>query len=224
MTTGKMRTAPTHAPPHRPMTYEEYIAWVDENVHAEWVDGEVIIYMPATDLHQLTLGFLQALLLLYVSRLKLGRVFTAPFPMRLRDVPAQREPDLFVVTNAQLSRVQRQFLDGPADLVVEIVSDESVRRDRREKFREYEGAGVTEYWIIDPRPNRRRADFYRLDEEGRYDLYACDDDERVETAVLPGFWLRPSWLWQEPPVDFLQAYLEIRGLTADQAAQIDELL
>jgi Uma2 family endonuclease len=206
------------------MSYDEFMDWVDEDIHAEWVDGEVIVYMPATDLHQLTLGFLQALLLLYVSRLKLGRVFTAPFPMRLNTVRSQREPDLFVVTNANQPRVTRQYLDGPADIVVEIISAESVRRDRHEKLREYEQAGVGEYWIVDPRTGRQRADFYRLDEQGQYDLYATEEDERVETAVLPGFWLRPAWLWQDSQVDFLQAYLEIRGLTAEQADEIDKLL
>lgn len=224
MTTNNIQTATDHTPPRLRMSYGEYLAWAGEDVHAEWVDEEVIVHMPATDLHQLTLGFLQALLLLYVSRLKLGQVFTAPFPMRLRNVPSQREPDLFVVTNANLSHVNRQYLDGPADLVVEIVSDESVRRDRHEKLREYERSGVKEYWVIDPRVGRRRADFYRLDDEGAYDLYATEDEERVETAILPGFWLRPSWLWEESRVDFLQAYLEIRGLTADQVDQIDKLL
>jgi Uma2 family endonuclease len=224
MTTGEIEIRATHAPPRRPITYEAFLEWLDEDVHAEWVDGKVIVHMPATDRHQLTLGFIQALLLLYVSRLKLGRVFTAPFPMRLKDIPSQREPDLMVVVNEHLARVQRQYLDGPADLVVEIVSNDSVRRDRHEKLREYERAGVTEYWVIDPRVGRQRADFYRLNEHGGYDLFATEDDERVEIAVLPGFWLRPSWLWQDATVDFLQAYLEIRGLTAEQAAQIDKLL
>jgi len=215
MTTGEIKIAPSQSPPRRRMTYEEYVEWIEEDVHAEWVDGEVIVHMPATD---------QALLLLYVSRLKLGRVFTAPYPMRLKATASQREPDLFVVTKASLSRVQRQYLDGPADLVVEIVSDDSVRRDRQEKLREYQRAGVLEYWVIDPRVGRRRADFYRLDDQGEYDLYATDEDERVETIVLPGFWLRPRWLWDDSPVDFLQAYQEIRGLTTEQTDQIDQLL
>lgn len=210
--------------PRLPMSFEEYLAWADEDTHAEWVDGEVIVHMPATDAHQTILGFLQALLLLCVTRLKLGKVFTAPFPMRLETANSQREPDISVVTNANLARVQRQYLDGPADLVVEIISDESVRRDRYEKFTEYRTAGIPEYWIIDSREGRRRADFYRLDARGEYELFATEDDERVESSVVPGFWLRPGWLRANPPVDFLQAYLEIRGLTAEQADQIDRLL
>jgi Uma2 family endonuclease len=224
MTTKEVETPAAGAPPRLRMSYEEYLAWADEDTHAEWVNGEVIVHMPATDAHQSIIGFLQALLLLYVTRLKLGRVFTAPFPMRLETTNSQREPDISVVLNDHLSCVRHQYIDGPADLVVEIISDESVRRDRYEKFNEYRRAAVPEYWIIDSRQGRMRADFYRLDERDEYELFATEDDERVESTVLKGFWLRPSWLWGDPPGDVLQAYLEIRGLTAGQIDQIDKLL
>lgn len=224
MTTREVNTLTGHAPPRLRMTYEQYLEWADEDTHAEWVDGEVIFQMPATELHQSMLGFIHALLLLYVSRLKLGRVFTAPFPMRLEEQASQREPDLLVVTNDNLSRVRRQYLYGRADLVVEIISDESVRRDRHEKFREYEDAGIPEYWVLDARPGRRRADFFRLDQQGKYELYATEDDERVESVILPGFWLRPVWLWEDSQIDVLQAYIEIRGLSDEQSGQIDGLL
>ncbi len=100
-------------------------------------------------------------------------------------------------------------LRGAPDLAVEIVSPGSLYIDRNQKFREYERAGVAEYWLIDTRPGQRRADFYKLDEEGRYELFATEVDEVVRSKVLEGFWLRPSWLWQEPPP--LAALAEIVG-------------
>lgn len=33
------------------MSYEEFLAWADEDVHAEWVDGEAIVFMPPKDIH-----------------------------------------------------------------------------------------------------------------------------------------------------------------------------
>ncbi len=45
---------------------------------------------------------------------------------------------------------------GMADLVIEVVSDDSVARDRADKFYEYQTAGIQEYWIIDPHPIRKR--------------------------------------------------------------------
>ena len=49
-------------------------------------------------------------------------------------------------------------MDGPADVVIEIISTGSRSTDRRTKFAEYEQLGVPEYWLIDPL--RRQAEFY----------------------------------------------------------------
>jgi hypothetical protein len=66
--------------------------------------------------------------------------------------------------------------------------------------------------IIDPHPDKQRADFFRLDKEGAYWLFAIEDDERVESHVLPGFWLRPAWLWQPDEGDPLLAFCEMAGM------------
>ena len=95
-------------------------------------------------------------------------------------------------------------LVGPADLIIEIISDDSVYRDRYKKFQEYRDAGVREYWVIDPRPNKQRSDFFRLDEAGEYELYATEDDERVTSHVLAGFWLQSAWLWQADEGDLFR--------------------
>lgn len=58
------------------------------------------------------------------------------------------------VAEEHLDRLQEMHLEGPADLVVEIVSPESRLRDRGEKFAEYELAGVSEYWLLDPELRR----------------------------------------------------------------------
>ncbi|MDQ3459966.1 MAG: CRISPR-associated endonuclease Cas1, partial [Deinococcota bacterium] len=107
---------------------------------------------------------------------------------------------------------------GPPDLVVEVISPGSLYIDRSQKFREYEKAGVSEYWLVDSRPGHRRADFYRLDESGRYDLIATEEDERVSSEVLEGLWLRPAWLWQEPLPDPLLTLADIVGREALIAA------
>lgn len=223
--TTKEIDAPTREPtlPLR-MSYEAYLDWCDEDTHAEWVNGEVIVHMPPFDIHQLVLNYLNHLLDLYVVQLDLGKVFIAPFEMRLQTEKSARQPDIFVVIGENQKHLSRERMDGPADLVVEIISRDSVRRDRHEKFHEYRRAGVREYWVIDSRPGRNRADFYRLDAAGEYELYATEDDERVESAAIPGFWLRPAWLWPTSRVPLLDAFFEIRGLTAEQTAEIRKLL
>lgn len=183
------------------MGYEEFLAWWGEDTRGEWVDGEVVVFMPPRLVHQELVLFLSVLLSWYVRRCDLGRVIVAPFEMLLLDGRASRQPDILFVGRNHLGRLTDERLDGPADLVVEVVSDDSTTRDRRDKRREYEEAGVPEYWIFDPRPGRRRAEFYRLGDDDRYVAAALDDAGRYRSAVLPGFWLDPAWLRQDPLPD-----------------------
>lgn len=191
------------------MTYDEFLSWANEDVHAEWVDGEVIVFMPPKTRHQQVLGFLFAVLGAFIDFTGLGKLFPAPFEMRL--ARSAREPDILFVAKEHLDRLTPERLLGPADLVAEIVSDESARRDRVEKFNEYMEAGVREYWVIDPRPGREQADFWVLDEQGRYQARAVDEEGRYHAAVLPEFWLKVDWLWQSPLPSAQTAFAEIIG-------------
>ena len=189
----QMSTVP--APPPR-MTYEEFLAWADEDTWAEWVNGEVLLLTTASDRHQDLADFLTALFRHFIEAHQSGIVRSAPFQMKTGpDLPG-REPDLLVIAATHLNRLKHTHLDGPADLVIEIISPESRARDRGEKFYEYEQGGVREYWLLDP--IRRRAEFYSLESDGIYRLLAVDSDGIVRSAVLEGLWLRVEWLWQEP--------------------------
>lgn len=182
--------------PARKITYEEFLAQADEDVYAEWVDGEVILMSPASDKHQDVVGFLAPLFRLWVETHDLGVVRLAPFQMKTDpDLPG-REPDVLFISRENLSRLKKAYLDGPADLVIEVISPESRSRDRGAKFYEYEQGGVREYWLIDP--IRRQAEFYQLGEDGIYRLTAEDSNGIYHSRVLDGLWLRVEWLWQEP--------------------------
>jgi Uma2 family endonuclease len=193
------------------MSYEEFLAWCDENTWAEWVDGEVVIMSPVSFFHQDLADFLVAVLRIFIETLDLGWVCSAPFQMRLASLSRGREPDILFVRKDRMSLVQQTYLDGPADLVVEIISPESVQRDREEKFAEYERAGVQEYWLLDPQ--QKQADFYVLDADGRYRLAAVGDDGMYRSQVLQGFWLKVAWLWQEPLPRVLDVLKEL-GITS----------
>lgn len=223
MTQNPIAPTKPQSPPTRRMSFEAFMA-SHEDRFAEWVDGEVIEFMPAKKQHQLIVGFLYQLLNLYVRLGQGGQVMTAPYSMRARPGGPVREPDILYVGSEHVAMMAESMLQGPADLVIEIVSDDSVRRDRDDKYHEYARNGIREYWIVDPRRGRNRADFFRLLPEGRYELFATEDDERVESAVLPGFWLRPAWLWEAEERDPLMTLLEIRGLSEEAAAHIRDTL
>jgi Uma2 family endonuclease len=116
--------------------------------------------------------------------------------MRLSELARGREPDIQVLLPGYEWRVGATFVEGPADLVIEIVSPESVERDRGEKFTEYERGGVKEYWLFDPQ--RREHLFYVLGEDGLYSPRYPDADGIYRSPVFPKLALPVALLWQQP--------------------------
>ncbi|MEM7117268.1 MAG: Uma2 family endonuclease [Chloroflexota bacterium] len=156
------------APPEKSnqlqMSYEEYLVWANAREgRSEWVNGEVIIHMSVKPIHQKIIKFLLVLIELFARLHRLGEVTTAPVAVKL-DPHTSREPDIFFVANDQLTQLTEDRFEGAPALAIEVISGESVRRDRETKYKEYRDAGVQEYWIIDPREGKQRADFYRLNE------------------------------------------------------------
>ena len=179
------------------MSLEAFLRWTEgDHLWFEW-HGDRISRIPPCHLQETELlNFLLLLFSAYLSERPIGQCLTAPFAMHLPQIPSARSPDLLFLLDEHAGRLKETYLDGPADVVVEIVSEESQDRDRGVKFVEYEAAGVTEYWLIDPL--REHADFYRLGDDGRYDRIALDAEGRFHSAVLPDLGIKPDWLWRDP--------------------------
>jgi Uma2 family endonuclease len=106
------------------------------------------------------------------------------------------EPDLLFIARRRSILVEHTYVDGPADMVVEIISPESADRDRVEKLLEYQTAGIPEYWLIDPQ--RQKAEFYVLRRSAKYALAPLAKDGKFHSTVTTGFSFRVEWLWQTP--------------------------
>jgi len=177
------------------MTYEQFLDYPHENTHVEWVDGEVVPMAPVSDEHNELGGFLVTLLRHFVEHHHLGKLRYEPFQMKpAPDLPG-RSPDILFVSTANLPRLKQTHLEGPADLVVEIISPDSRTRDRGEKFYEYEQAAVPEYWLLDP--DRKQAEFYLRAQDGIY-RPATLQDSIFRSRSLPNLWLNVDWLFQRP--------------------------
>ena len=177
------------------ITFEEYLEQSSDTRICEWVDGEVITMPGASFEHQTLSDFLLKVVSFFVESKNLGLVISSPFAMRLESQRRGREPDILFVGKERQHLFKKTYLDGAADLAIEIISPESVGRDRGEKFVEYEAAKIQEYWLIDP--ERKQVEFYRLNSDGFYQL-APTPEGVFQSEVLPGFFLRVVWLWQEP--------------------------
>jgi len=147
------------ATPAGPLTQREFRAWLDRRPpsdlgHYELLNGRVIVSPPAGWPHAQIGATVCHLLRQHVDRRLVGRVLdsSAGFDLPSGDT---LEPDASFVSSARWTAASKpiygQFLKVVPDLVVEILSPSTRKRDLTDKKDIYGRNGVDEYWVIDPR-------------------------------------------------------------------------
>lgn len=163
--------------------------------HVEWYKGYVIAMAGIDQRHDALTNFFTVLLDIYLDLTGGGRCLRDPMVMRTYPNLPVRAPDIQVLLPEKLHFIQQLEVVGPADLILEIVSPGSERRDRVEKFSEYERAGVPEYWVLDHRHQEML--FYQLDDPGHYQRIDPDENGIYRSKVLKQFKLEVAVLWRE---------------------------
>lgn len=178
-------------------TLRDYLSLPDDQ-RVELIDGVFYDMAAPTTVHQAIAGFLYKYLLDHV--LEHGgpcMPFIAPVDVQLdQDDRTVVQPDVLIVCDRSLYRNGRIF--GAPDLLVEILSPATRRKDLQLKLYKYANAGVREYWIIDP--DRKVIIVYKLEE--------------VEIPVIYSFQdTVPVGIWQgECRIDFRKIYEKIAFL------------
>jgi len=198
------------------MTEAEYDEWcwtVEERT--EFADGKVIFLSPEGISDERLRGFLHLVLRLFLEQLHLGEVFGPNLQTRL-PAGSRRVPDLLFVSKARQADLERTYVRGGPDLAIEIVSEDSQKRDRIDKYAEYEGAGVREYWMVDA--ELQHVDAYTMGPRGRYVPLPIEEGV-LRSRVLPGFCLRTEWLWMAPSFPSASAVMKEMGVVLDPELQ-----
>jgi Uma2 family endonuclease len=193
-----------------PYTFEDFCALIKDGEKADLIDG--VIYMASpdnTDANSLFM-WLGALMEFFVQEKQLGKVYGSRVAFRLGDTDGP-EPDIAFVRKDRLNLVKRGFVSGGPDLAVEIVSPESEERDYVKKRKQYEEAGIPEYWIIDE--PEQKVTLLRLGKDGKY-REVRPRKGILQSKALHGFWLRVEWLWQDPLPKPSPILKEILGTSA----------
>lgn len=155
----------------------------ESNLPTELWDGELITSPAPSFFHQQIVVQFHDCLKSWVRKQRLGVTAIAPVDMVLS---ARRsvQPDVVFVSQDRRAIITERIA-GPADLVAEVISPESRRRDRFDKRDLYEQHGVKEYWLIDP--EAQTVEVLHLD-LGEYRLVGrWSSGEQAASKLLNGF-------------------------------------
>jgi Uma2 family endonuclease len=164
-------------------TEEDYFRLPETNRIIELSGGRLIITPSPTTQHQQILSRLILLVGNHVLSNNLGEIVVSPMDVRLYEGTI-RQPDIVYMSNEHRDRISEKYWGVP-DLVMEILSESTEKQDRTEKFREYEKAGVLEYWIVDP--SAQTVEVFTLAQEAYKLLGKWGIGEIARSKVLAGF-------------------------------------
>jgi Uma2 family endonuclease len=168
------------------LTYDDFLLFPDDGKRHELIDGEHYVTPSPNTRHQEISGRLYLLIGKWLEQHPIGRLFYAPF-----DVVFTRfdvvEPDLLYMSNERADEIlTTQHVTGAPEIVMEIGSPGTRKRDETIKRRLYERSGVQEYWVIDPdldviRVYRRSGDVFERPVE-----LSSEAADTLRTTLLPG--------------------------------------
>lgn len=168
------------------LTYEDWLAMPDDGAKREIIEGELHVVPPPTTEHQEISNEIEFQLQLYLRARRTGRMLHAPVGLKLTE-ESVFQPDILVVLHDGGARIEPAAVVGPADVVVEILSRGTAKRDVGVKRRIYEASGVREYWVVDP--IARRIEVLALRDRAYVTLGVHAIDATLTSSVLPGFQL-----------------------------------
>ncbi len=161
------------------MTAEEFLALPETTAIHELLDGEVYMAPPPMVEHQSSSMNIIALLLKIIPG---GRLFHAPTGVYFDEANIP-EPDVFWLSADNLGKIKGRYVEGAPDLIVEIFSNSTAKRDKEDKFHLYEKHGVREYWMVDP--SNQYVEVYLL-KDGVFDRTGVHDKSGSFTSSLFG--------------------------------------
>ena len=187
---------PTTTAQLRPMTIEDYYALPEDGPRFELILGEFLEMPSPSSLHQVILISLSSQLYAFVRTHRLGVVMAAPMDVKFTGI-AVLEPDLLFVRADRRRIIERNIVAEAPDLVMEVLSPNTARRDLVTKAAIYASHGVQEYWVIDPEAQTvvvRTLIGDRL-------VPTANVEGEARSLVLPGFAVAVAELFADPLID-----------------------
>jgi len=185
------------ASPGLKLTYDDLLLLPEDRNRHELIDGEHYVTPPPTFRHQGISGSFYLLIASWLESHPVGRIYYAPVDIvfSMFDVV---EPDLLYLSNDRLAKIATpKNVQGAPELLIEIGSPGTRKRDETIKKRLYERYGVDEYWVVDPETDVVRV--YRREAKGfsRATELSREAGDVLTTALLPGLEIPLSRIFRE---------------------------
>jgi Uma2 family endonuclease len=163
-------------------TYDDYARLPDDRRY-EVIDGELFLTPAPTPYHQIVKLRIERILLDHVESHGLGQILDAPCDVVLSNFDVL-QPDIFFISSGRLATIGEKYISDAPDLVIEVLSPGTRRRDRTLKSKRYAVFGVREMWIADP--DRKTMEVFVNSGDGfrRDAVYGGEDVLR--SPLLPG--------------------------------------
>ena len=161
--------------------YQDYLQ-LPENKRYEIINGDLFMVPSPNESHQRILANIFYTLSNYVRQNKLGTVYFAPFDVLFSEEDIV-QPDIIFVSNENKRIITKDNIKGAPDLIIEVLSPSTSKRDIGIKKKLYARHGVREYWIVDPEHETVEVFLLRGREyEGK--IYRVKDS--ISLAVIKG--------------------------------------
>ena len=168
------------------LTYDDLVELPEDRLRHELIDGEHYVTPAPSIRHQTIVLTIGSTLRAHARAHHLGRVFIAPLDVLFSKIDVV-EPDVLFVSRARAADVLRKkYLVGAPDLVVEIGSKWTRRRDETIKQKLYERFAVPEYWIVDPASDRVKVFRLTNDQYALAQMLSLEARDVLTTPLLPG--------------------------------------
>ena len=153
---------------------------VTEQEKAEFINGEIIIHSPVKKIHNEISGNLYKILDTFVIENNLG--FVGIEKVLIRFTRNDYEPDICFFNKEKTRKLKKdQTLFPIPDLIIEILSKGTAKRDRGIKFEDYEAHEVKEYWIVDP--IKKVVEQYQ-NNKGKYELILKSSSGEINSIAI----------------------------------------
>jgi Uma2 family endonuclease len=177
-----------------PFTARDYRLMEDDGCRYEVIQGELLMAPAPNRFHQGISRNLCQFLYSYLRKKKIGKAYDAPFDVYLDDFNVV-QPDVVFVAAGSACKLIPEGAEGAPDLLVEILSPSTSKRDLRDKRALYAEKGVKEFWVVSP--ETRQVQVYFLEKQVERPSLVLEEIDTLRSDMFPGLEIPVGELFED---------------------------